>query len=180
MPVIGVSRKQEIFEEIIYTIGSLRTRLHSLMVSLQAQPIVPGHIKDRIKNADDILLIISDVCLVAGKEWGEVKKMARIVPFGQEKIFSAIRKLEKDEDKIIKLVKELSAVVYSDRRTHDFLKTNHYDIYADLKRFMFSCIKAMAELISEERELEIQIEGLEKEFEYNAEATIAKYFPHIK
>ncbi len=176
--VIGI--KQEIFDSIIAKIGSLVTKLRSLTVSIGTEKLVPVRVKERIMEAIDILQVMTGMCRLGEREWKEMKKMTMVTPLGQAKLFQELEELESAEDRIIKIVRRLSAAVYSDRKTRDFLKTNHYDLYTDLKMFMFHCIKAMLELVREERELKVQIEGLEKRFEYNAEAAIKEFFPHIE
>jgi uncharacterized protein YaaN involved in tellurite resistance len=172
--------KEGIFEAIISRVGGLQTRMHSVLKSLGKEKLVPGRIKKGLGKAYDILTMITNVCQTAGKEWSEIKKMTIAAPTSQDRLFDDVEKLEEDEDKVIKLVKGLSAVIYSDREMRDFLKTNYFDIYNDLKRLMFHCIKAMLELKAEEENLEVQVEGIEKRFAYNAEAAIARHFPHIK
>lgn len=178
MPIL-TSSKEGIFIEIHTKAGGIQSKLRSLLASIKRDKIVPGHVKKKIRNAYDFLQMIINVCMAAGRDWQELERMTIAAPLGQNKVFEDLARLEKDEDKIIKLVREISAAVYSDRKTHDFLKVNHLNLYLGLKGFMFHCIKAMLELKAEEEGLEVAIAGIEKRFKYNAEAVIAKHFPHI-
>lgn len=168
---------QDIFEAITHEIEYLEKAL--------LMEIVQTHSK-RLKYIANMLTTVKALCRGGHRHWGIVRNEVEVNithAKDEKRLFDELSDLETTEDRLLKIAKEISQIIYSDKEFHDKLKAKNKLLYEGLKRFIMRIVNLMVYLKNEQQGLVVKTEELERQFVYkfgrDPSAMIGHYFNHI-
>lgn len=139
-----------------------------------------GSLYRKLRHEYDILALITYIAGHHDQYWAEIKRAVepRLVSDDEDRGF--IHELDgfiRPENRIVKLTKEHSAIVYADKELHDYLKKKHKPEYLKLKDFGLHIIGILK---LNGYDMKKMYSELRSRHFYDLGAMLDSYFPDIR